>query len=415
MERHLTSEDCALSSNHRRNFSPPRPACSTCKVQAASSNVRSDTEHGGEERQSRAAPNGRMAFSDPQSESLRRKRKPVLVRSKTFDPSLLSQVQSDPESKPEVKKSQPNQLSKTNLQYHKLFKEISNDEPLKQSYTCALQKDILYQGRLFVSDNWICFHSKVFGKDTKIVISVLSVAVIKKTKTAILVPNALVIATSNERYVFCSFLSRDTTYKCLMSVCYHLEEKTGLCPMTPPPECRFQVDHSATLPLVRKRRQVMEDSSSSDSQSPDIEKITAYSHHPQTFLKVTNSAQVSVAPEIVLQHTPETRNSLPCVAETEEIKFLRTFSLSTLLMCYLFVVSVLVFSSCYMAFRILSLEQRLISLSSMTNPPDNSNEDKQYSEDNSDVYAMISMNLLKLEQLQRNLQRLLEKTQGGFS
>ena len=30
-------------------------------------------------------------------------------------------------------------------------------------------------------------------------IPVLSVAVIKKTKTAILVPNALVIATSNER------------------------------------------------------------------------------------------------------------------------------------------------------------------------------------------------------------------------
>lgn len=35
-------------------------------------------------------------------------------------------------------------------------------------YTCALQKDILYQGRMFVSDHWICFHSKVFGKDTKV-------------------------------------------------------------------------------------------------------------------------------------------------------------------------------------------------------------------------------------------------------
>lgn len=35
-------------------------------------------------------------------------------------------------------------------------------------YTCALQKDILYQGKMFVSDNWICFHSKVFGRDTKV-------------------------------------------------------------------------------------------------------------------------------------------------------------------------------------------------------------------------------------------------------
>lgn len=35
-------------------------------------------------------------------------------------------------------------------------------------FTCALQKEILYQGKLFVSENWICFHSKVFGKDIKV-------------------------------------------------------------------------------------------------------------------------------------------------------------------------------------------------------------------------------------------------------
>ncbi|KPP77844.1 hypothetical protein Z043_102712 [Scleropages formosus] len=120
-------------------------------------------------------------------------------------------------------------------------------------YTCALQKDILYQGKLFVSDNWICFYSKVFGKDTKIAIPVHSVTFIKKTKTAILVPNALVINTTKERvskglhkciatchfnfvnatiltvrncalqHVFVSFLSRDTTYKCLKSICLHLD------------------------------------------------------------------------------------------------------------------------------------------------------------------------------------------------
>lgn len=91
-------------------------------------------------------------------------------------------------------------------------------------YTCALQKDILYQGRMFVSAHWICFHSKVFGKDTKvpapplqpepfllcyfpadsfvvcqIAVPVVSVTHIKKTKTAILVPNALVIATENDK------------------------------------------------------------------------------------------------------------------------------------------------------------------------------------------------------------------------
>lgn len=92
-----------------------------------------------------------------------------------------------------------------------------------KGYTCALQRDILYQGKMFVSDNWICFHSRVFGRDTKvrsptrlrlccgrvrlpdmlmfpnhqISIPVPSVTFIKKTKTALLVPNALVIETAS--------------------------------------------------------------------------------------------------------------------------------------------------------------------------------------------------------------------------
>lgn len=49
--------------------------------------------------------------------------------------------------------------------------EILNDAVpvcILPGFTCALQKEILYQGKLFVSENWICFHSKVFGKDTKV-------------------------------------------------------------------------------------------------------------------------------------------------------------------------------------------------------------------------------------------------------
>ncbi|KAG7248628.1 hypothetical protein CRUP_019518, partial [Coryphaenoides rupestris] len=94
------------------------------------------------------------------------RRKAPLVRSKTFDHSLLTHVPQDVEAKVERKKSHYSQLSKTNSQYHKIFKDICKEEVLRQSYTCALQKDILYQGRMFVSDNWICFQSKVFGKDT---------------------------------------------------------------------------------------------------------------------------------------------------------------------------------------------------------------------------------------------------------
>uniref|UniRef100_A0A667WQV5 GRAM domain containing 2B n=1 Tax=Myripristis murdjan TaxID=586833 RepID=A0A667WQV5_9TELE len=177
------------------------------------------------------------------------------------------------------------QLSKSNSQYHKIFKEVSKEELLRQSYTCALQKDILYQGRLFVSDNWIGFHSKVFGKDTKITLPVVSVTHIKKTKTAILVPNALVIATATDRHVFVSFLSRDNTYKFLMSVCLHLEEKSPCSsPVPSSAEHSFRCQRSPRSDLdgaVRQRRQDMEESSSSDSQTPDYDKLAGSSRRDE--------------------------------------------------------------------------------------------------------------------------------------
>jgi hypothetical protein len=30
-------------------------------------------------------------------------------------------------------------------------------------YGCALQREILVQGRIYISENHICFHAKIFG------------------------------------------------------------------------------------------------------------------------------------------------------------------------------------------------------------------------------------------------------------
>lgn len=38
---------------------------------------------------------------------------------------------------------------------------------LLSDYTCALQRDILLQGRLYLSENWLCFYSNVF-RGTKV-------------------------------------------------------------------------------------------------------------------------------------------------------------------------------------------------------------------------------------------------------
>ena len=36
------------------------------------------------------------------------------------------------------------------------------------AFTCALQKEVLYHGKLFVSEHHVCFHSSVLLKETKV-------------------------------------------------------------------------------------------------------------------------------------------------------------------------------------------------------------------------------------------------------
>ncbi|XP_040012023.1 GRAM domain-containing protein 2B isoform X7 [Xiphias gladius] len=400
----------------------------------------SDLENVAEERQR----NGRtdsepLQAADQEQRGLSGRRKPVLVRSKTFDHTQLTHVQTVSDSKIERKKSHYSQLSKSNCQYHKIFKEISKEEQLRQSYTCALQKDILYQGRMFVSDHWICFHSKVFGKDTKIAIPVVSVTHIKKTKTAILVPNALVIATANDRYVFVSLLSRDNTYKFLMSVCLHLEEKSPCSspipssgenifrgqrsPLTPRFPLSFPGDFSDLDGAVRQRRQEMEESSSSDSQTPDYEKLAEFPVPP--FLNVLKHADRAAPPEhpehqhkVKNQHqnqqSSDNKQHETHHAESEvviESRTLKLVSLNTLLFVYLFLVCVLVLSSCYLTYKIISLEQTLTTLGSVTEFTHQGNDFIRGSADmNSELFSeLLTINLMKLEKVQKNLQRLLDE------
>lgn len=39
---------------------------------------------------------------------------------------------------------------------------------LAAAYSCALLRDILLQGRLYISRNWLCFYANLFGKDIKV-------------------------------------------------------------------------------------------------------------------------------------------------------------------------------------------------------------------------------------------------------
>ncbi|XP_057688573.1 GRAM domain-containing protein 2B isoform X2 [Corythoichthys intestinalis] len=371
--------------------------------------------------------NSETEQQQPQQQESSTCRRSALVRSKTFDASLLTPIQSELDSKLERKKSHYSQLSKGNSQYHKIFKEISKDEQLRQSYTCALQKDILYQGRMFVSDHWICFHSKVFGKDTKIAIPVISVTHVKKTKTALLVPNAVVIATANDRYVFVSFLARDNTYKFLMSICLHLEEKSPCnSPIPSSSQLNFRgrtSPHSPRFPLsfhadfvdldrtLRKSQQDTEESSTSDSQTPDDDKMGEFPG--PSFLDILKSPPDHQHQMKNLLHKVPKQESKQHGLEVkrEDTRSGQTLSLNTLLCVYLILVCFLVLSSCFLTVKMFSLEHRLATLGSVADLAQPENDYLRGSDNvNREFFSeLLSLNLKKLEKVQKNLQRLLDE------
>ena len=109
-------------------------------------------------------------------------------------------------------------------------------------YACALVGDILLQGHLYVTENYLGFHSNVFGYVTrvniffancqkiilrgyfpfrfqlcnvKIQIPLTSVSSITKEKTAKIIPNAVAVSTDEESHTFTSLISRDATFKAM--------------------------------------------------------------------------------------------------------------------------------------------------------------------------------------------------------
>jgi hypothetical protein len=57
---------------------------------------------------------------------------------------------------------------KRNRDFHNLFRNIPQNEYLINDYSCALQREILSQGKIFVSLHHVCFHSNIFSWVTNV-------------------------------------------------------------------------------------------------------------------------------------------------------------------------------------------------------------------------------------------------------
>ncbi|XP_043276592.1 protein Aster-B [Venturia canescens] len=102
--------------------------------------------------------------------------------------------------------------------FKRIFKDVPDDERLVVDYSCALQREILVHGRLYVSQNYVCFYANIFMWETLVSLRWKDVASITKEKTALVIPNAILICTETDKFFLTTFGARDKTYLMLFRV-----------------------------------------------------------------------------------------------------------------------------------------------------------------------------------------------------
>lgn len=101
---------------------------------------------------------------------------------------------------------------------------LSEDEDILDDFSCALKKKIFVHGRLFCTDNYLCFYANILGFKTKQVIPFKEVIQVKRIKGTI--TNSIEVACNNKKsYFFGSFLRRNEAFQFI----YSLWRNSGYC------------------------------------------------------------------------------------------------------------------------------------------------------------------------------------------
>ncbi|XP_061739311.1 GRAM domain-containing protein 2B isoform X1 [Nerophis ophidion] len=263
-------------------------------------------------------------------------------------------------------------FTKHNATFHKLFPAIPESEDLIHAYICALQKEVPYHGRLYITGSSACFHSSVLLKDTKVVIPVSSIHIVKKQNTALLVPNALSIRTTEgEKFLFVSLRNREACYQLLRSVSPQLEDRSANnSPVISSAEHSFdkcklvsssqssleghsdQCDGS-DLPSLQDK---LVDGSTHGETVPN-EKGSTFGNQQSESLSSEEEGSVSVSSNSWVWNVTDKAKSLLVQSEVS--------TLNILLVIYLILVFLLLLSSGYIGLRIVALEEQLTSLGAL--------------------------------------------------
>ncbi|XP_053293303.1 GRAM domain-containing protein 2A isoform X2 [Pleuronectes platessa] len=240
--------------------------------------------------------------------------------------------------------------------FHKLFPDIPKGENLTHVFTCALQKEVLYHGKLFVSKSHVCFYSSVLLKDTKVVIPTSSVREVKKQNAAL---SMLSIQTADgEKYSFASLRNRDLCLTLLESLCSYAQ---GESPNSSP--------HLSSLRNPADHDVVSSYSSMDESLDRDLSRRSSIDYGNFSDLASEGAMRCRSTPH----RSPVDKNNRAAswiwsgVETAASLVFVREMrNLSVFFhVCFMLIV-LLLLASGYMSLKILALEEQLISLGVQT-------------------------------------------------
>lgn len=107
---------------------------------------------------------------------------------------------------------------KRNVEFHRIFRSLDLTDRLLDDFACALSREILLQGRVYITEHSLCFNSNLLGWVTSLEVPFNTITRIDKKSTAGLFPNGISVETNEGRHSFASFLSRDVTYDFIRTI-----------------------------------------------------------------------------------------------------------------------------------------------------------------------------------------------------
>ena len=103
-------------------------------------------------------------------------------------------------------------------QVRELF-SLPKKEVIFDDFGCAYQKGILHQGRMYITENYICFFSSIMGISQKVIIPLNDVTKVKKVKLLGMI-KALKIYQANRKgsHSFQSFSDTNKTFEIIQKL-----------------------------------------------------------------------------------------------------------------------------------------------------------------------------------------------------